>query len=62
MALSPEFSLLHSELNDFLFAQIGEEESGAPLRNSGLDAEFPALESATALRSPRPETRQEPSQ
>jgi hypothetical protein len=31
MALSAEFSLLHSELNDFLFAQIGEEESGAPL-------------------------------
>ena len=31
MALSPEFSLLHSDLNDFLFAQIGEEESGAPL-------------------------------
>jgi len=31
MALSAEFSLLHSEFNDFLFAQIGEEESGAPL-------------------------------
>src|ERR1700739_3031069 len=31
MALSSQFSLLHSELNDFLFAQIGEEESGAPL-------------------------------
>lgn len=31
MALPVEFSLLHSELNDFLFAQIGEEESGAPL-------------------------------
>jgi hypothetical protein len=31
MALSAEFSLLHSELNDFLFAQIGEEETGAPL-------------------------------
>jgi hypothetical protein len=31
MALSAEFSLLNSELNDFLFAQIGEEESGAPL-------------------------------
>lgn len=31
MALSSEFSLLHSELNDFLFAQIGAEESGAPL-------------------------------
>jgi hypothetical protein len=31
MALPAKFSLLHSELNDFLFAQIGEEESGAPL-------------------------------
>ncbi len=31
MALSPKFSLLHSELNDFLFAQMGSEESGAPL-------------------------------
>lgn len=31
MALSAKFSLLHSKLNDFLFAQMGEEESGAPL-------------------------------
>jgi hypothetical protein len=31
MALPAKFSLLHSELNDFLFAQMGEEESGAPL-------------------------------
>lgn len=31
VALSRAFSLLHSELNDFLFAQIGEEGSGAPL-------------------------------
>jgi hypothetical protein len=31
MALPAEFSLLHSELNDFLYAQMGEEESGAPL-------------------------------
>ena len=31
MALSAQFSLLHSELNDFLFAQMGDEESGAPL-------------------------------
>jgi hypothetical protein len=31
MALSAKFSLLHSELNDFLFAEMGEEESGAPL-------------------------------
>lgn len=31
MALSEKFSLLHSEFNEFLFAQMGEEESGAPL-------------------------------
>jgi hypothetical protein len=31
MPLPAEFSLLHSELNDFLFAPLGEEESGAPL-------------------------------
>lgn len=31
MALPAKFSLLHSELDDFLFAQMGEEESGAPL-------------------------------
>jgi hypothetical protein len=31
MALRAEFLLLHSELNDFLFAQIGEEERGDAL-------------------------------
>lgn len=31
MALPAKFSLLHSELNDFLFAQLGEEENGSPL-------------------------------
>jgi hypothetical protein len=31
MTLPAQFSLLHSELNDFLFAQLGESESGAPL-------------------------------
>lgn len=31
MGLSPEFSLLHSELNSFLFATLGKEESGVPL-------------------------------
>jgi len=31
MGLSAEFSLLHSEFNGFLFAPMGEEESGAPL-------------------------------
>lgn len=31
MALSPKFSLPHSDLNDFLFAELGEEASGMPL-------------------------------
>jgi hypothetical protein len=31
MGLPSEFSLLHSELNGFLFATLGKEESGAPL-------------------------------
>jgi hypothetical protein len=31
MALSARFSLLHSDLNDFLFAAIGNEENGMPL-------------------------------
>jgi hypothetical protein len=31
MALSAKFSLIHSELNDFLFAEMGEEASGAPI-------------------------------
>jgi len=31
MALPANFSLLHSELNDFLFALLGEEENGLPL-------------------------------
>jgi hypothetical protein len=31
MALPANFSLLHSELNDFLFAELGEEENGLPL-------------------------------
>jgi hypothetical protein len=31
MALPERFSLLHSDLNGFLFAPIGDEESGAPL-------------------------------
>jgi hypothetical protein len=31
MALPANFSLLHSELNDFLFAQLDEEENGSPL-------------------------------
>jgi hypothetical protein len=30
MALRANFSLLHSELNDFLFAHLGEEENGSP--------------------------------
>jgi hypothetical protein len=31
MALPERFSLLHSDLNGFLFAPIGKEESGVPL-------------------------------
>jgi hypothetical protein len=31
MALPERFSLLHSELNGFLFAPMGKEQSGAPL-------------------------------
>jgi len=31
MALPANFSLLHSQLNDFLFAHLGEEENGSPL-------------------------------
>jgi hypothetical protein len=31
MALPARFSLLHSDLNDFLFAEVGEEENGMPL-------------------------------
>ena len=31
MALRPEYSLIHSEFNDFLFALVGEEESGMQL-------------------------------
>ena len=31
MALPAQFSLLQSELNDFLFAPLGDEENGAPL-------------------------------
>jgi hypothetical protein len=31
MALSAKFALIHSDLNAFLYAEMGEEESGAPL-------------------------------
>jgi hypothetical protein len=31
MTLSARFSLLHSELNDFLFASVGDEQNGMPL-------------------------------
>jgi hypothetical protein len=31
MALSARFSLLHSDLNDFLFAAVGEEQNGVTL-------------------------------
>ena len=42
MALSPRFSLLHSDLNDFLFASVGEEQNGVTLTVvSGFDAARP---------------------
>lgn len=31
MGLRPEYSLVHSEFNEFLFALVGEEKSGQPL-------------------------------
>jgi hypothetical protein len=31
MALRPQFSLIHSEYNEFLFASVGEEKNGIPL-------------------------------
>jgi hypothetical protein len=31
MTLSARFSLLHSDLNDFLFATVGDESDGMPL-------------------------------
>ena len=31
MTLSAQFSLLHSDLNDFLFATVGDEPNGMPL-------------------------------
>jgi hypothetical protein len=31
MPLAARFSLLHSDLNDFLFASVGEEQNGMPL-------------------------------
>jgi hypothetical protein len=31
MALRPQFSLIHSEFNEFLFAPVGEEENGTEL-------------------------------
>ena len=43
MALSARFSLLHSNLNDFLFASVGEEQNGvtlsvvSALKRLGLD-------------------------
>ena len=31
MTLPAEFALLHSDLNDFLFASVGNEQNGMPL-------------------------------
>ena len=56
MALPERFSLLHSELNGFLFATIGAEENGAPLSvlsgltRLGID---PWAEGARLARLPR---------
>ena len=42
MALPARFSLLHSDLNDFLFASVGEEQNGVTLSVvSGVDAARP---------------------
>ena len=56
MALPERFSLLHSELNGFLFATMGTEENGAPLSvlsaltRLGID---PWIEGARLARLPR---------
>jgi len=31
MTLQPQFSLIHSEFNEFLFASVGEEKNGVEL-------------------------------
>src|SRR5205085_9181552 len=56
MALPARFSLLHSDLNDFLFAAVGEQQNGMPLNvvsgltRLGLD---PWEEAARLAASPR---------
>ena len=55
MALRPEYSLGHSQYNDFLFAPIGEEKTGtltvlSALTRLGLD---PWLEAARLAEMPR---------
>ena len=57
MALPARFSLLHSDLNDFLFAAVGEQENGMPvnvvsgLTRLGLD---PWEEAARLAVLPKP--------
>lgn len=55
MALRPQFSLIHSEFNDFLFASVGEEEHGpltvlSALTRLGVD---PWREAARLVDLPR---------
>jgi len=64
MALPARFSLLHSDLNDFLFAAVGQEQNGMPLNvvsgltRLGLDpweeaGRLAALPKAVAASQPR---------
>jgi hypothetical protein len=55
MPLGPQFSLIHSEFNEFLFAPVGKEENGAvltvllALTRLGID---PALNCNPTQRTP----------
>src|SRR5438034_1598006 len=71
MALPARFSLLHSDLNDFLFAAVGEEQNGMPLNvvsgltRLGLDpweeaARLAALPRALAAEKLAPTTARRP--
>ena len=60
MTLSARFSLLHSDLNDFLFASVGDEQNGMPLSvisaltRLGVDPWEEAAGSQRCRRSSRP--------
>lgn len=43
MTLPARFSLLHSELNDFLFASVGDEQNGMPLNVAKNKNYIPAV-------------------